>query len=575
MKSYSKHKAFAFWGAAFVLFMAVFTGCPQTADGGNTSGGGKSEPKHIVSFSVDGAGGTLKAKADGVTETGTSPVTVEQDKIVTFTAVPAAGYKLKEWKVDGTVISNASNTYTHSVTTAVDVKVSFQLLPPGKIELTLSPDKLTIKVAATTADGTTVKVEGCTETELTSGRISELHARGTTVILKGNIIKLSCANYEYNKSNKLTAVNAQGCTALQHLNCSYNQLTALNVQGLSALQHLNCSDNRQLTELNVQGLTALQHLICSYTKLTALNVQGLTALQYLNCSFNRQLTALNVQGLTALQYLNCSYNNLTALNVQGLTALQELDCSDNRQLTALNVQGLTALQELDCNYNQLTELNVQGLTALQKLICSDNQLTALNVQGLSALQHLNCKSNKFTELNVQGLSALQVLYCWSNKFTELNVQGLSALQSLDCSHNKLTELNVQGLSALQRLDCTDNHLTELNVQGLTALQHLDCWSNQLTSLNVQGSSALQYLQCGYNKLSADALTKLFNDLPQRTVSQDAKCYLYTCHRHLGILEDEGNHKDFTSPGELKNAFDNAKTVKNWKMYKWDNGDVEL
>ena len=128
---------------------------------------------------------------------------------------------------------------------------------------------------------------------------------------------------------------------------------------------------------------------------------------------------------------------------------------------------------------------------------------------------------------------------------------------------------------MQSLGCEHNHLTELNVQGLTALQHLNCWSNQLTSLNVQGSSALQYLKCGYNKLSADALTKLFNDLPQRTVSQDAKCELYTCHRHLGILEDEGNHKDFTSPGELKTAFDNAKTVKNWKMYKWDNGLVEI
>ncbi|ERJ93418.1 InlB B-repeat-containing protein, partial [Treponema lecithinolyticum] len=256
MKSYSKNKAFAFLGAAFVLFIAVFTGCPQTADGGNTNGAGKPEikPKHNVSFSVDGAGGTLKAKADGVTETGTSPVTVEQDKIVTFTAVPAAGYKLKEWKVDGTVISNTSNTYTHSVTTAVDVKVSFQLLPPGKIELTLSPDKLTIKVKATTADGTTVKVEGCTETELASGTQTELNAKGRTVIFKGKITKLEAGGRNSNDSNKLIALNAQGCAALQELYCSYNQLTELNVQGLTALQKLVCFGNK-LTELNVQGLS--------------------------------------------------------------------------------------------------------------------------------------------------------------------------------------------------------------------------------------------------------------------------------------------------------------------------------
>jgi len=79
-------------------------------------------PKHTVSFSVEGAGGTLKARADGIAETGVSPITVEQGKTVTFTAEPAAGYVVKEWKVDGTVVTgNTSNSYTHTVTAAVDV----------------------------------------------------------------------------------------------------------------------------------------------------------------------------------------------------------------------------------------------------------------------------------------------------------------------------------------------------------------------------------------------------------------------------------------------------------------------
>ena len=533
MKSYSKHKAFALTKKGVALLITasliatamLFTACPNnvegavtgTANGGNTGGAGKPEPKHIVSFSVDGAGGTLTVKADGVMETGTSPVTVEQDKIVTFTAAPAAGYKLKEWKVDGTVISNASNTYTHSVTTAVDVKVSFQLLPPGKIELTLSPDKLTIKVAATTADGTHVTVEGCTETELASGWSSELHARGTTVTLKGNIIKLSCADYE---PNKLTAVNAQGCTALEDLDCGTNRLTTLNVQGCTALKSLGCSSN----------------------KLTVLNVQGLSALQYLWCSDNR-LTSLNAQGCTALESLYCEKNRFTTLNVQGLSALQYLWCGGNHQLTAVNVQGCTALQTLSCDHNSLTALNVQGLTALRTLDCHDNKLT---------------------ELNVQGLSALEGLYCEKNRLTTLNVQGLSALLGLHCSENLLTTLDVQGLSALVILICGGNKLTELNVQGCTALKQLGCWANKLTALNVQGLSSLRELYCGDNQLNAQASTKIFTDLPQRTVSQDAKCYLYS--EKSGV--SEGNHKDFTSPGELKNAFDNAKTVKNWKMYKY-------
>ena len=347
-------------------------------------------PKHTVTFSVEGGHGTLKVKADGIEKTAKSPITVEQGKTVTFTAEPAAPYVVKEWKVDGTVVTgNTSNTYTHTVTAAVDVKVRFDApFVEGGASLILSPDKLTIRVKAVTSDGSAVAVEGCTETSLASGSTyTRLHATGTVVILKGKIIKLGCDN------NQLTALNVQGLTALQYLNCGYNRLTALNAQGLTALQELSCYSN-QLTALNVQGLTALQRLHC----------------------YNNQLTALNAQGCTALRWLVCTDNQLTTLNVQGCTALQELRCYNN-QLTALNVQGCTALQELNCGYNQLTTLNMQGLTALQRLHCYNNQLTALNVQGLTALQYLNCGYNQLTTLNVQGLTALRTLWCYNNKLT--------------------------------------------------------------------------------------------------------------------------------------------------------------
>ena len=321
----------------------------------------------------------------------------------------------------------------------------------GGASLILSPDKLDIKVKALTSDGSAVAVEGCTETSLISGTETVLHAKGSVVILKGNITELNCGN-----------------------------------------------------------------------------------------------------------------NRLTALNVQGLTALQGLYCYDN-QLTALNVQGLTALQELGCWSNQLTELNVQGLTALQGLWCVDNQLTELNVQGCTALQVLRCWSNQLTELNVQGLRALKKLFCHYNQLTALNVQGLTALQTLKCDNNQLPALNVQGLTALQSLSCGINQLTSIDVQGLTALRWLECYGNKLAELNVQGCTVLQGLSCRDNQLNADAFKKLFDDLPARQDSDDAKCILYT--EQTGVTE--GNHTDFTAPQDLKDAFDNAKNNKKWKMYKWN------
>ena len=233
-----------------------------------------------------------------------------------------------------------------------------------------------------------------------------------------------------------------------------------------------------------------------------------------------------------------------------ITKLTVGDWEYHNKLTALNVQGLSTLQELDCNSNKLTELNVQGLSALKDLDCGYNQLTALNVQGLNALQRLNCSGNQLTSLNVQGLSALHTLHCGANQLTELNVQGLNALNYLDCWRNQLTELNVQGLSALEFLYCNEN---------------------QLTSLNTQGCTALKTLSCGVNQLTADAFTKLFNDLPQRTANAGAECHLYT--EQSGVTE--GNHKDFTAPPDLAAAFNKAKTVKKWKMSKYNGSWSEV
>ncbi|QTQ10886.1 leucine-rich repeat domain-containing protein [Treponema parvum] len=117
----------------------------------------------------------------------------------------------------------------------------------GGASLILSPGKLDIKVKVTTSDGSSVTVEGCEETTLTSDSESVLYAKGTTVILKGNITELRCLR------NQLTALNVQGCTALQELKCGFNKLTALDVQDLTALKELSCHGNR----LNAEAFTKL------------------------------------------------------------------------------------------------------------------------------------------------------------------------------------------------------------------------------------------------------------------------------------------------------------------------------
>ena len=241
--------------------------------------------------------------------------------------------------------------------------------------------------------------------------------------------------------------------------------------------------------------------------------------------------------------------------------------------SAIAVEGCT---ETELTSGAETVLHAIGTTVILKgniikLYCGSNQLTALNVQGLTALQWLSCDFNQLTALNMQGLTALEVLDCSYNQLTALNVQGLTALQTLWCNNNQLITLNVQGLTALQELSCGGNQLTELNVQGLSALKKLSCRGNQLTALNVQGLTALQTLWCYNNQLTADAFKKLFDDLPVRAEGNNAKCILYI--EQTGVTE--GNHTDFTAPPDLAAAFNNAKTVKKWKMYKWNGSWPEV
>ena len=98
--------------------MALFTGCPNKIT--------VKPETFAVTFSVDGTGGMLKAKAEGIAETETSPITIEQGKTVTFTATADSGYRIKGWTRDGEAVNGTNAFYSFTVTKGVEVKVSFE-----------------------------------------------------------------------------------------------------------------------------------------------------------------------------------------------------------------------------------------------------------------------------------------------------------------------------------------------------------------------------------------------------------------------------------------------------------------
>ena len=122
-----------------------------------------------VTFSVDGIGGTLKAKVDGVTETDKSPISVEKDKTVTFTATANTGYVVDKWSISGSSFESGSGaagsiTAKVKVTANTTVNVTFKLkgtpptppTPPASTDKTYTVNSVnfTMKDIAAVTNGT-------------------------------------------------------------------------------------------------------------------------------------------------------------------------------------------------------------------------------------------------------------------------------------------------------------------------------------------------------------------------------------------------------------------------------------
>jgi len=127
------------WAAVLMLAAMMIGGCKQ-AQGNNSKEENKkpdtpaAAEKYAVTFSA-GEHGTLKAKSDGIAETETSPITIKQDKTVTFTATANTGYEVDKWSISGSSFesgsgADGSTTAKVKVTANTTVNVTFKPPPP-------------------------------------------------------------------------------------------------------------------------------------------------------------------------------------------------------------------------------------------------------------------------------------------------------------------------------------------------------------------------------------------------------------------------------------------------------------
>lgn len=90
---------------------------------------GQYKEQYNINFSVSGVGGSITAKIDGtdIIYT-TSPIAVENGKIVIFTAIPDANYEIDSWSIPTT--DNSKKTATLIATKNTGVYVTFKEIDP-------------------------------------------------------------------------------------------------------------------------------------------------------------------------------------------------------------------------------------------------------------------------------------------------------------------------------------------------------------------------------------------------------------------------------------------------------------
>lgn len=136
-------------GAMFSMLFGI-SACKGPNDDDN---GAKEVEKVKVTFSVEGAGGTITAKIKGESKNLSNNADVEKGKTVVFTAKADAGYEIASWKQDGVSTEVSGNKTEDSkevkVAKKLDVKVVFKQVKKEDVELKFTAGehgKLTAKV---------------------------------------------------------------------------------------------------------------------------------------------------------------------------------------------------------------------------------------------------------------------------------------------------------------------------------------------------------------------------------------------------------------------------------------------
>lgn len=199
--------------------------------------------------------------------------------------------------------------------------------------------------------------------------------------------------------------------------------------------------------------------------------------------------SINSQKLGVLSLENNELTTLDHVNAPNLVTLK----IQNNKLTSFHYKELKSLSTVDLRRNDLASLNLTGLEKLKNLDVSYNaRLSAIDGSAMPSLTSIKADSCALEQVALP--EQIAEFYAKGNKLTKIG-EGAVA-------YPKLQRLRLQG-----------NDFAELTFGDCPLLYDLELEGNKLTSLTLGSLSALKTLYLQENLLEADALNKIYKDLP--------------------------------------------------------------
>ena len=360
---------------------------------------------YSVTFNVEGGNGTLKATPEGGAETAASPISVEHEKTVTFTATAETDYKVEKWTITGGTFveggSEGSPTAKVKVTAAATVTVSFTRYV--KVPFGTNGEKLAhhLQTATPASDGIYyIEVTGLTKQDLQGDGQSHtpnpsplgviLNAHPTKKValkLPKTIEGLTDMSYCFARCENLVSVAAipKGVTNMRSCfeNCTSLKQAPVILEGVTNMRYCfeSCTSLKQVPVIPV-GVTNMEGCFNGCKSLEKAPTIPNSVTDMKHC-FN---------GCTNLKQVPSISNTVTNMHecfadCTNLTTVPSIPAAvTNMQGCFANCTKLTSVT-LECNYNPATH---QGNPAFGNAFVGCTELKAGSIkvpQGqLSAYQ---------------------------------------------------------------------------------------------------------------------------------------------------------------------------------------------